>query len=105
MINGGTAIDGNSAVGGDGGGIALGGAANVNTVATIDGSTISNNTTDAGGGGIGQFVTSTLTVTNTTISGNGPTESASDLRRRVVPGLHVDRQLHGRHDQRRQCGQ
>ncbi len=72
-----TDIQNNVAEGGDGGGITLGGAGNVNTVATIDSSTIFNNQTDSNGGGIAQDADSTLTVTNSTIIGNGPTEAAS----------------------------
>ncbi len=49
----------------------------MNTVATIDSSTIFNNTTDSNGGGIAQDADSSLTVTNSTIIGNGPTTDAS----------------------------
>ncbi len=63
---------------GDGGGITLGGAANVNTVvAVIDASTIFNNTADGNGGGIAQDADSSLNVTSSTIIGNGPNSEAT----------------------------
>ena len=68
-----SSVDGNTA-NGNGGGIDITGANNLNTVVDVDNSTVSTNSVgdEDSGAGISQDVDSTLSVSNTTISDNGP---------------------------------
>ncbi len=73
----GTTVTGNTSLN-NGGGVLIFGDATLNDVVDISGSTISDNTVadEEDGAGISQEAESTLTVSNSTISGNGPTEGA-----------------------------
>jgi hypothetical protein len=73
-----SSIDGNTA-NGNGGGIDILGSNNLNTVVDVENSTVSSNSVgdEDSGAGISQDVASTLTVSNTTISDNGPSAGAN----------------------------
>jgi hypothetical protein len=72
-VEDGSEIDGNT-TNNSGGGIDITGANNLDTVVDVENSTVSSNSVgdEDSGAGISQDVESTLTVSNTTISANGP---------------------------------